>query len=327
MKKNTFIYVIAVPAIIACTIFMKGSLIYLATSLMIVVIIGLMRGNKSRVTRITRWAKANPRKAQALITVMQFALMALGIFAGNNLKELGYNFSDTTAYVFSTVIVIGFLSAPFLPKRNLVALPKTVNRHRVAFMSIALSTFVLMAIFGSRLKSDYPKSGLTFIVSAIDKAIFYSNDDAATGDEVYTGPSDQSVDPTMTSEPSNMVIFAAYSIHNDNAIAPTTLSKKEIREKLNAEKKVKRFERKSRKMMHQVMKKRVGMMAPLGAVAILLIVLLGITTCAGLCLAIAGFSSGSTIGYGFLGLVVGAASIFGIIKVSQGGKTKPKTEP
>ena len=157
MKKKILLPAMVVLAIIACTIFISDGLTYLITSLMALAIMGTIHRNRSRVMKITRWAKANPKKAQVFITGLQIALMALGILAGNNFKELGYEFSDTTAYVFSTIIVIGFLSVPFLPKRSTIAIPKVVNRHRLAYMGIALSSFVMMVLFGNRIGGQLPK--------------------------------------------------------------------------------------------------------------------------------------------------------------------------
>src|SRR5258705_9311275 len=129
MKKNIILPAIIVLAIIICTIFMSDGLTYLITSLMALAIMGSIHRYRARVVKLTRWAKANAGKTQVLITVLQIALMALGIFAGNNLKEIGYEFSNATAYVFGTIIVIGFLSVPFLPKRSTIAIPQAVNRH------------------------------------------------------------------------------------------------------------------------------------------------------------------------------------------------------
>ena len=78
-------------------------------------------------------------------------------------------------------------------------------------------------------------------------------------------------------------------------------------------------------MINLVLKKRLALVAALGAGAVILIVLLVITTCAGICLMIGGFAGGG-VGYGILGIFVAAASIFGIVKISQSDKQKPKTE-
>jgi len=327
MKKNVILPAMIVLAIIACTIFISDGLTYLITSLMALAIMGTIHRNRSRVMKITRWAKANPKKAQVFITGLQMALMALGIFAGNNLKELGYEFSDTTAYVFSTIIVIGFLYVPFLPKRSTIAIPKVVNRHRLAYMSIALSSFVMMVLFGNRIGDNYPNSPITHAVRAIDQAIFPDN---STDADLYDAVSDPAYsknnEQALTDESSNMAAFASYIIYHEETITSPTDLKKEARAKLKAEKKSKRFERKKQKMMNLVLKKRYALAATMGVGSVLLIILLGITTCAGLCLMIGGFAGGG-VGFGFLGILVAAASIFGIVKISKRKKRNPKTEP
>jgi len=326
MKKNTILSALMVITIITCTLFISDGLTYLITSLMALTIAGVIHYNRQWVMKMTRWAKANPGRTQVFITVLQIALMALGIFAGNNLKEIGYEFSNITAYVFSTIIVIGFLSVPFLPKRTAIAIPRVVNSRRFAYIGITLSSFVMMAVLGNRLESDYPNSPLTYAVRAIDNAIFqdnslYANPDDEAGETAYERNGSQA----LADGSPNIAIFAAYTIYDKETITPSTLSKKEIREKLKAEKKAKRFEKKKHKMINHILKKRLALAAGMDAGAIILIVLLGITTCAGVCLVIGGFAGGG-VGYGLLGIVVAAASIFGIVKISQGNKRKLKTE-
>ncbi len=167
MKKNIILPATIVLAIITCTMFISDGLTYLVTSLIALAIMGTIHLCRTRVLKITRWAKANPKKAQMFITVLQIALMALGIIAGYNFKKLGYELSNTTAFVFSTIIVIGFLSVPFLPKRSTIAIPKQVNKHRLAFMSIAVSSFVMMVLFGNRIGDIYPNSPITHVAEAI----------------------------------------------------------------------------------------------------------------------------------------------------------------
>ncbi|MBL0272345.1 MAG: hypothetical protein IPQ06_04575 [Chitinophagaceae bacterium] len=87
MKKNITRSVMIMLVIIACTLFMSDGLIYLVTSLMALVIMGAIRHNRSRVMQMTRWAKAHPKKAQVFSTVVQIALLALGIMAGYNFKN------------------------------------------------------------------------------------------------------------------------------------------------------------------------------------------------------------------------------------------------
>lgn len=327
MKNNTIVSASLVLAIIACTIFMSDGFTYLIASLMALVVIGIIHYNRQRLMKITRWAKANAGKAQVFITALQIALIALGIFAGYNLKKLGYEFSNVTAYVFSTVIVISFLWIPFLPKRSTIAIPKVVHRHRLAYIGITLSSFVMMAVFGNRLERDYPAFQLTHTVRAIDDAIFQGNSTIANlYDEVSEAADDPNYGLTLADGSPNIAVYAAYTIYGKETIAPSTLSKKEIREKLKAEKKLKRFEKKRQKMINLIVEKRLALAAGLGVGAILLLVLLAMTTCAGICLMIGGFAGGG-VGYGLLGIVVAAASIFGMVKIGNGSTGKPKTKP
>ncbi|MEO8764234.1 MAG: hypothetical protein ABI416_08100 [Ginsengibacter sp.] len=320
MKKDTILAALMVLTIIACTIFISDGLTWLITPLMALTIGGIIHYNRQKVMKMTRWAKANPGKAQVFITVAQIALMALGIFAGNNLKEIGYEFSNTTAYVFGTIIVIGFLSVPFLPKRNAITIPKVVNRRRLAYLGITLSSFVMMAVFGNRLESDYPDSSLTYAVRAIDNVIFQDKSLSRNGEEEAAEPAyDRNERQALTGGSSNIAVSVAYTIYDKETITPYTLSKKDLRK---AERKIKRFERNKQKMM-ELLNKRLAMEGVTGVAAVLLIILLVITTCAGICLMILGATAGSVI----LGALIAGGSIFGIVKIAQGKKRKPKTEP
>ena len=182
---------------------------------------------------------------------------------------------------------------------------------------------MVVTLFGNRLESDYPNSPLTYAVRAIDQAIFPDNTTYADlYDEALEPGYSKNYGQALADGSSNIAVFAAYTIYDKETITPSTLSKKEIREKLKAEKKAKKFERKKQKMMNLV-KKRLVLAAGIGAGGVLLIILLVITSCAGICLMILGADAGSVI----LGAIITAASIFGIVKIAGGKKRKSKTEP
>src|SRR5687768_15902929 len=90
VKKKILLAVIIVFLIIACTVFISDGLTYLFSSLMALTIMSVIRSNRTWVMKLTRWGKTNSRKAQVLITVLQLALMTLGVIAGYNFRELGY---------------------------------------------------------------------------------------------------------------------------------------------------------------------------------------------------------------------------------------------
>ena len=79
MKKNILFIALAVVAIFACTILTGDGLIYLMASLILLTIIGLIRGARTTVMKATRWAKANPGKAQWLIAGLYLSLLGLGV--------------------------------------------------------------------------------------------------------------------------------------------------------------------------------------------------------------------------------------------------------
>ena len=316
-----------VLAVIACTLFISDGFTYLVTSLMALVIMLVINRNRSMGMKMTRWAKANPKKAQVFITLIQTILMILAIFSGYNLKEAGYQFSDTTAYIFSTIIVIGFLSVPFLPKRRTIAIPAVLQRHRSAYIAIALSSFVIMAVFGNRLADDYPGSPITQAARAIDKAIFPESVVNTEADDISLKEGYNNEDLSLENESSNKAVFAVFTISGKKTIAPT-LSDKEVKEKAKADKKAFRLEKKKARMM-KLLKHRLAVGTGTTVLAIFLIILLTIPLCAGICLMI-GALGDVTVGSVLFGAVITGASIYGMIAASRMGrreKEKQKNKP
>ncbi|MEO8416747.1 MAG: hypothetical protein ABI472_23985 [Ginsengibacter sp.] len=328
MKKSTILSAMMVLTGIACAILLKDGLAYLVAALMALTIIGTVNSNRSGVMKMTRWAKANPKKAQVLITMLQLALAVLGIFAGNNLKELGFEFSDTTAYIFGTIAIIGFLSVPFLPKRRAIAIPRVVNRHRSAYIGIALSSFVMMVVFGNRIANDYPNSSITHAVKAIDTAIFPDNNTPANPDDEALKPEDERnyEQALADGSPGNFAVFAVYTIPDKETITSSSLSKKEARETLKAEKKAYRLEKRKKRMMNLLIKHRLAVEAGTAILGVFLIILLVGSTCAGLCLMLGAFGDAG-VGSILLGAVITAGSVWGIIATGRMLRRKNKTEP
>jgi hypothetical protein len=268
--------------------------------------------------KITRWGKANPGKAQLLITILQVALMMLGMIAGYNFYRLGYSFSDTSAFVFGTIMIACFLSVHFLPKRTTIAIPAAVNKHRALFMGIALSSFVLMVITGNRVEDKYPNSFVANSLKAIDEAIFHDSDiQYAELNNVISGQvNSEDHDLALAVNSPTIVVAPA----KNETLEANSFSTKENREKLKAEKKVKKLEKKKARMMKRLETLRKAFAGGMSAGAVLLMILLICTLCAGVCLIIAGFSGSA--GLIPLGAVVAGGSIWGIIKISKGNRSK-----
>jgi len=172
MKKIILLASLIAISITAGIILLSDGLTYLIVALMALTILGAIRINKTSVMKMTRWSKANPKKAQWIITGLQLFLMCLGIITGKNLKELGYQFSDVTTYVFGTIMIIGFLSVPFWPKRNTISIPKVVDRQRLAYLAISLSSLIMTAQIGNRIGEFYPNSLITHAIDRIDNRFF-----------------------------------------------------------------------------------------------------------------------------------------------------------
>lgn len=151
----------------------NGDVLLLLSSVLIVLsTMGLIRTNRRRVTRLTRWAKANPKKTQGLIAALQLPLLALAFYSGHNLKELGYNFSDTATAIFAGITALGFLSVPFRAKQNTITLPKVLNRQRLGYLGITLSSLMMVTSIGNNFATSYPLSPVTHTLLELDHSFF-----------------------------------------------------------------------------------------------------------------------------------------------------------
>jgi hypothetical protein len=148
-----------------------NGLLYIAAALIGLASFGLTR-LKRPVNSLTRWAKANPRKAQGLIAGIHLPLLGLGFMNGYNLDKLGYEVSEPALFGFGAATMTGFLFTPLIPKPNFVALSAKVNRQRLSFLGIALSSFLLMVGVGNNADRLLPNSRVIKALTAADHAVF-----------------------------------------------------------------------------------------------------------------------------------------------------------
>lgn len=166
-----------------------SGLLYLAAALLGLASFGLTR-LKRPVNSLTRWAKANPRKAQGLIAGVHVPLLGLGLMNGYNLEKLGYDIPDTALYGLGATTLVGFLTTPFVQKPNFITLPAKVNRHRLSFLGIALSSFLLMVGVGNNTDRILPNSSVVNALAVADHSVF-SQEGNHTAPGHYTTASPQ----------------------------------------------------------------------------------------------------------------------------------------
>jgi len=313
MKKNVLLLALVVVAIGACTGFLPDGPTYLVIALMALAVLGLMQANKSRGMKLTRWAKANPQKAQWFIAGIQLALMALGILAGYNLNELGYRFSDATAYIFSAILMIGFLSVPFRPKAALITIPNEVNSQRLVYLGMVISSLVMMAFFGNRIESTYPQSPVTRVVQHIDQFIFSENTVVPISELLYKEQSN----PALAGNSTAMPVFASLKVPGSDSYENTVLSDNPASKKI--EKANKKAERKAKRELKKELRKKLRLVAAAGScgLAIFLIVLLVIPLCGGICLFIFGVSGEAGVAGIIFGPIIAALSIWAMVKLAK----------
>lgn len=324
MKKIILLTSLVAVSITASIVLLSDGLTYLMVALMALTILGAMRMNKSGVMKMTRWSKANPKRAQWLITVIQLFLMILGIITGKNLKELGYQFSDVTTYVFGAIMIIGFLSVPFWPKRNTIALPKIVDRQRLAYLAISLSSLVMTAQIGNRIGDLYPDSSITHAIDRIDQSIFSDKVIDYLG---YIQGSSEQINEIQATQATTggLAVFVVnsgrglktidQSVLPDNITSPTTLNKAPT---------TKKEIRMAKKDLRKNYRKAALAASSVGSgIAIFFLVIL---ICVGACLFVGGIGAitGGEVALGIFGILVGPLLVWAAIRGIQSASKKKK---
>lgn len=322
MKKNILLTSLTTLILLACIVFISDGLTFFVVSIMTLAVLAGIKYNKKKVLKITRWAKANPKKAQVFITIIQLILLIIAINTGYNLKELGYEFSNLTAYIFLGIMIIGFAAVPFLPKRSTIAIQNKVDKNRFAYLSIALSSVILMAITGNRIGDFYPNSPISTALERIDQTLFPEDINSTIEfDESQIGQLQSENYKSYLATSSARPLLAAVDVRpteevkklsrsHSEVIKDSRKSKREIRKaNRKARKELRIFKRQNRKNMRR---------AAAGgscAAAVFLIILLVITSCAGICLTIFGVAAiGSGELIGIIGLALGPLILLGSIR-------------
>jgi len=311
MKKHLVLISVTIVFSLALTVFTKEGMIYLASALMATIVIIALRNPGRRMMQFTRWAKANPRKTQVWITVVLVFLLSLGLAVGYDLMQLGYRFSDASALAFSLVMVVGFFSVPLFPKKNGITLPFVLNRYRLVYTCILIAAYALSVITGNRVQDKYPNSILTNVLASIDQKIFGPIEGIDEEQSLLS-------DAGSVTAGNEGVVFAAFPSTelNESPSGEPALSKKEAKAKLKELKKSEKLEKKQKRMMKRVEKWRKMFAAGGSGTSVLLIILLALGVCTGICLIVGGFSGGGAWAV-VLGAAVTAACIYGIVKVSK----------
>src|SRR4030095_12172838 len=171
MQKNVVLTSAVILFTLALATLTNEGLIYLSATFMAFTVIVDLRYFRPGI-KITRWAKANPRKAQMFITVLQVLILSLGLIVGYDLKQLGYTLSDTPGLVFASLMLTGFLSVRFFRKRDSIAIPVNLQRDRLAYTGIIIAAYAMTVIVGNRIEDKYPRSTLADVLRTIDAKIF-----------------------------------------------------------------------------------------------------------------------------------------------------------
>lgn len=314
MKNNNLLITAFFSVLALGVILFKDEMTYLLAALISIITMSALIHAKSLVITLTRWSKAHPRTTQFSIVVMQLLLIILGLVIGKNLRELEILMADGSIFVFSALLIGGFLLVPFRMKPTAIALPKEVERKRIGFMSITLSTFMLMILMGNRTADYYPSSPVTLAIDKIDHYIHAKRIESFT--QLYYN-SLSGYEPNQITTPivklaivpvkdlSTTTILNAPDVMTPQQVfSPPLITKKDFR---NAKK----------QFMKEIRKADTKNLCGL---AVILIILLAITSCAGICLIIGGFGgfgSGGSVVAALLGIVILSGSIYGITQAAK----------
>jgi len=312
MKKHLVLITATILISVALNAFTQEGMIYLASALMAGIVIITLRNSGSGMMRLTKWAKANPRKTQIWITLLLVFLLSLGMIVGYDLMQLGYRFSDTTAAIFSLVMVAGFFSVPMFSKKNTITLPFTLIRYRLIYTCILIAAYASAVITGNRVPDKYPNSIVANVLASIDQEIF--GPVGSSMDEEQFLMSDAGSATTQT----EAVVLAAFpsSKLNESPSSEPTLSKKEPKGKFKELRKTLKLEKKQKRMMKRVEKWRKAFAAGGSGGSVVVIILLVLLACTGVCLIVGGFSGGGAWAV-ILGVVVTFLAVYGIVKTSK----------
>lgn len=303
MKKHLTITALAASALLAGALFLPDGMVYLLVALMAATVLAALQFNRKNTVKATRWAKAHPHLAQGYIAVIQLSLMAVGLFAGYNLRKMDVTLSDATAHVFTALMVIGFLSVQFLPVRDALVMPETLNRRRLAFLGISLSTLMLMTFSGNRLSDRYPDSVAVGVLEKADQAVFGID----TPQEAPIG---------QTMEVPQLALGVVALPGGESAFDTDANPEKSSVKAEKAQKKLKKFQKKLQKWSKKKWF-RAGASAGMCLLGIFLILLLLVPLCAGICLITGAFGTEATVISILGGILLTGLSIFGMIRAGR----------
>jgi hypothetical protein len=132
----------------------------------------LIKTQRKRVNRLSRWAKNNPKKAQGAIVGMQLPLIAWATMLGYNFHEMGFVISDWVASVAGAIMALGFLNTPFLQKKGKLTLPKKHFLNQAGYLAITLSSLAMFSHFGNHVSDKYNGTVIHNTISSVDHAMF-----------------------------------------------------------------------------------------------------------------------------------------------------------
>jgi len=233
-------------------------------------------------------------------------LIGLGLFNGYNLLNIGFTFSFGVVSVFGAVALVGMSIVPFKFIEHRMKLPIEVRRQRFGYMAVALASFMAMSVVGNRIPMMYPNSYLSKALVAIDHVVFQEKTEK--GISMHNG---------LTIPTDAINLSPLYAISPSNAVPSNTISTFDIVEKKRSKKEMREAKKAARKINKDFRKKiRKALAATMCGLAVLIIVLLVLTTCAGLCLIVGGIAAvaGGDIGIGILLIILGPLVLWGSVK-------------
>lgn len=127
--------------------------LYGLSALMGLSLFAFIRKFKSTTLKITNWAAKNKIESQALIAGLQIIFAGLGIAVGKNLADMGYELSNTAAYIFGGILVASFFNSLRQKASKKIDLFKSFFRRKLSFLVIIVSSFMTMIHAGNQFKN------------------------------------------------------------------------------------------------------------------------------------------------------------------------------
>jgi len=138
-----------------------------------ILLFGAVLGKRRNiVTKMTRWAKRNQKKAIGVIAGAQVGVMAIGLQSGYSLNKLDIGMSDEMGIFLRVGLFLTLILAPFLPNKSQSLNPLKLKRNRFVYLLTGILGFLVIGGIGNKMESRFQDSIGHHALEQVDQQIF-----------------------------------------------------------------------------------------------------------------------------------------------------------